>query len=46
MKVQADIKFIKLCKQENLIPAFANIKLSLKHDNKLKKLIARIVMET
>ena len=47
MKVQADIKFIKLCKQENLIPAFANIKLSLKHsNNKLKTHIARIVMET
>ena len=47
MKVQADIKFIKICKQENLIPAFANIKLSLKHNNnKLKKRIARIEMET
>ena len=47
MKVQADIKFIKLCKQENLIPTFANIKLSLKHsNNKLKKRIARILMET
>ena len=47
MKVQADIKFMKLCKQENLIPTFANIELSLKHsNNKLKKRIARIVMET
>ena len=46
MKVQADIKFIKLCKQENLIPTFANIKLSLNHsNNKLNKPIARIVME-
>ena len=39
------MKLIKLCKQENLIPTFANIKLSLKH-NKLKKRIARIAMET
>ena len=47
MKVQADTKFIKLCKQENLIPTFANIKLSLKHNNnKLKKRIPRIVIET
>ena len=47
MKVQADIKLIKSCKQENLIPTFANIKLSLKYNNnKLKKRIARIVMET
>ena len=40
------MKLIKLCKQENLIPTFANIKLSLKHNNKLKKRIARIAMET
>ena len=47
MKVQTDIKFIKICKQENLIPIFANVKLPLKHNNnKLKKRIARIVMET
>ena len=46
MKVQADIKSIKLCKQAKLIPTFVNIKLSLKRNNKLKKLIPRIVMET
>ena len=47
MKVQTDIKFIKVCKQENLILTFANVKLSLQHNNnKLKKRIARIVMET
>ena len=47
MKVQADIKCIKLCKQEHLISTFANIKLSLKHNNnKLKKCIARSAMET
>ena len=33
MKNEAVIKFIKLCKQENLIPTFVNIKLSLKHNN-------------
>ena len=33
MKNKADIKFIKLCKQENLIPTFVSIKLSLKHNN-------------
>ena len=38
MKVQTDIKFIKVCKQENLIPTFANVKLSLRHNNnKLKE---------
>ena len=47
MKAQADIKFIKLCKQEYLIPTFPNIKLPLKHSkNKLKKDISRILMET
>ena len=33
MKNEAVIKFIKLCKQENLIPTFVNVKLSLKHNN-------------
>ena len=38
MKVQTDIKFIKVCKQENLILTFANVKLSLRHNNnKLKE---------
>ena len=47
MKIQTDIKFIKACKQENIIPTFASVKLSLKHNNnKLTKRIARIVMET
>ena len=47
MKVQADIKLIKLYKQENIILTFANIKFILKHNNsKLKKYIARTVMET
>ena len=47
MKVQTDIKFIKVCKQKNLIPTFENVKLSLKHNNnKLKKRIAGIVMVT
>ena len=46
MKVQADIKFIKLCTEENLIGTFENTKLSLKHsNNKLKKHVARIVMK-
>ena len=47
MKLQSDIKFIKSCKKENLIPTFAKVNLSIKNANrKLKLLIARIVMES
>ena len=36
-KILLDIKFIKTCKQEHIIPTFANIKLSIKgKNNKLK----------
>ena len=46
MKTLADIKFIKSCKTEDIIPAFAKVKLSLKHSNyKLKLHIAGLVME-
>ena len=45
-KVTLDIKFNKICKREGLIPTFANVRLSIKHQNlKLKKRISRIVME-
>ena len=37
LKVQADIKFIKTCKEERLIPIFANVKLAVKNGkHKLK----------
>ena len=34
MKTEADIHFIKTCKQEDNIPTFSKVKLSRKHDNK------------
>ena len=47
MKVQSDIKFIKSCKKESLIPTFTKVNLSIKNANrKLKLCIARIVMES
>ena len=47
LKVQPDIKFIKICKSECLIPTFANVKLALKNGkHKLKSKIARLIMET
>ena len=46
-KLQEDIKFIKPCKRENLIPTFANVKLAIKTGNaKLKKKIAHLILET
>ena len=47
MKVTADIKFIKLCKVEKIIPTFAKVNLSIKSGSrKLKLTIARLVMES
>ena len=34
MKLQADIKFIKTLKKENLVPTFPNVKLATKGGNK------------
>ena len=46
MKTLANIKFVKSCKTENIIPTFAKVKLSLKYSNcKLKLHITRLVME-
>ena len=46
MKTLADIKFIKSCKTENIIPTFPKVTLSLKHSNyKLKLHIAKFDME-
>ena len=46
-KINKDIKFIKLCKKEHLIPTFANVKLAIKPGNvKLQQKLARIIMET
>ena len=41
-----DIEYIKLCKQEHLLPTFATIRLSIQtKSNKLKNLIGRIITE-
>ena len=41
-----DIKLLKICKVEHLIPAFANISLATNGNNiKLKHRIARIILE-
>ena len=46
MKTILDIKFLKQCKQEQLNPTFANVRLSTKGSNfKLKHRIARIIIE-
>ena len=46
-KVILDLIFIKTCKKEELIPTFANIRLSVKHGSaKLKEIISRIIMES
>ena len=45
MKLNADIKFIKSCKKENLIPTFAKVNVSIKSGSyKLKRQIARLIM--
>ena len=47
MKVTADIKFIKLCKVEKIMPTFAKVNLTIKSGSrKLKLRIARLVMES
>ena len=47
MKVTADIKFIKLCKVEKIMPTFAKVNLSIKSGSrKLKLRIARLMMES
>ena len=47
IKVTADIKFIKLCKVENIILIFAKVNLSIKSGSgKLKLRTARLVMES
>ena len=38
MKVRADIKFIKSCKNENLIPTFSKVNLAIKSDSRKLKL--------
>ena len=46
-KINKDIKFIKLCKKEHLIPTFAKVKLAIKSGNvKLQRKLPRIIMET
>ena len=46
MKLQADIKFIKTCKKEYLVPTFAYVKLATRHGNKKLKLrLSKIIME-
>ena len=46
MKSAADIKLIKLCKKEFLVPIFANFKLANRSVNmKLKLKLPQIIME-
>ena len=46
VKTILDIKFLKQCKQKQLIPTFANVCLSMKGCNiKLKYRIAHIIIE-
>ena len=37
MKLQADTKFIKICKEEHLVPTLANVKLATRSGNKKLK---------
>ena len=46
VKTILDIKFLKQCKQEQLLPTFTNVRLYTKEsDIKLKHRIARIIMK-
>ena len=46
MKINADIKYIKSCKKEELITRVAKVNLALKNwTTRLKKKIAKLVME-
>ena len=46
MKINADIKYIKSCKKEELTTPFAKVSLALKSGTtRLKKKIAKLVME-
>ena len=47
MKVDQDIKFIKPCKKEHLVPKFAKVNLSIKsRSSKLKCKISKLIMQT
>ena len=47
MKINADIKFIKPCRKENLILTFPKVNVSIKIGSyKLKRKIARLVINT
>ena len=47
MKVDQDIKFIKSCKKEHLVPTFAKVNLSVKSGSyKLKCKISKLIMQT
>ena len=43
--MKLDIEYIKLCKQEHLLPTFATVQLSIQTKNKLKNRIGRIEHE-
>ena len=46
MKINADIKYIKTCKKEELTPRFAKFKLALKSGTtRLQKKITKLVIE-
>ena len=45
-KINKDIKFIKLCKKEHLIPTFAKVKLAMKSGNvRIQQKLGRVIME-
>ena len=47
VEAQADIKFIRYCKSENMTPTFAKVNVSLKHSNhKLKPHITKEAIES
>ena len=47
MKLNTDIKFLKSCMKENLIPTFAKVNVLIRSGSyKLKQKIARLVMNT
>ena len=45
-KLNADLRFLLICKKEGLVPTFAKPKLSIEFDVKLRKDIAPLIIKT
>ena len=45
-KLRCDLRFLLTCKKEKLVPVFAQPKISIKADQKLKNDIARLIIKT